>query len=123
MITIVFPLFGILSAFGFGLEDQQGEECIKNDSLVRPFSVSTYFISGVHDPELVMQQIEERGLVIREAWIPNADGPCMRVELQLLVVRLDRADERIVELGFTRDSTAAIKSCTATWKHWRIGGK
>lgn len=103
----------------FALEEQGNSPVVERAELTRPFSSSTYFISGITDPMATLEEVLKKGLPVAEAWHPNHDGPCMRVELQQLVIRLTEPDPAIYELGFSRDSSSAIGSCTDTWKQYR----
>ena len=117
-------LFRLLSialtvSVSLGCDDQPEPSIIKQDTLSRPFSASTYFILGITDPDAKLEEVQKKGFSIREAWMPNFDGPCMRLELQQLVILLDEPNEAMFGLGFSQDSSAATTSCTATWKHYK----
>lgn len=113
-----FVLASVIS-FSFGCEDQGTSSVIERDELARPFTSGTYFTYGAINAEALLEKIRAEGLSIREAWLPNFDGPCLRLELPQLVVGLAEPDQAILEFGFNKDSSAAIGSCTSTWKHYR----
>jgi len=110
----------VAASINVSCEEPMDSSVVQRDILGRPFSSSTYFISGVLDPEGMLAKVQEEGLGIREAWIPNHDGPCLRLEVQQLVIRLAQADSAIFGLGFSQDSSFAVDSCTETWKHYKF---
>jgi hypothetical protein len=110
---------------------------INYTEIPRPYSKSTYFLYyggrevpalrfAEGDIALILQKLLEQGFDIREAW--NAAGewgcPLRKPTREQMIIRLEAAEARIFDFGFTSDSSHVQifenPACRPTWEHYRF---
>ncbi len=110
---------------------------ISYTEIPRPYSKSTYFLyyGGREVPELrfaegnitlILQRLLEKGFAVREAWNATGEWGCAmrKPTWEQMIIRLEAPDARIVDFGFTTDSSRVQISenpaCRPTWEHYRL---
>ena len=128
---VIVPLLGaVYVALFAGIGCKQSTqhninpEITADSTLPRPFSEATYFLYGAdlsNGGLPILDSLENAGIHLQDAWIPDSFAACMGAILRSqMVVQLKYPDSSVYAFGFTSDSTQLSEYCIVTWKHYHF---
>lgn len=122
------PISVMVAAALFGCQDLGNTppvspivEIVTSDAVPHLFSREMYGKFGFGgETTNILDQLQGAGFSLQDAWEPSGDGLCMMPETTILVIRLRKPDNRIIEaFGFSSDSEISRLTCSRTWRHYK----